>query len=192
MERPEQTLGNSNKSQGFLSCLGNPWFLYPVIAITILLVRALGNPTQLNLPFISDDLRYFYLAKTTPSCYIFTACIQYYFRPIVHVLYWLMLHTVGTDFVGVHLALITLHAGLAMMLAVFFRRLTSAPLALVAPVVILWGVFGGYDEVFYFTSSFATELMGAWFTLLTLWFFLRHLDGEGPFLDRADSPDPRI
>ena len=156
-------------------------FWYGFIAFVTVLVRALGNSNLLSLPFISDDLRYFYLAKTTPSCYIFTACIQYYFRPVVHILYWLILHSVGTDFVGVHLTFIMMHAGLAMLLAVFFRRLTGASLALVAPTVILWGVFGGYDEVYYFTSSFATELMGAWFTILTLWLFLRHLDGEGPF-----------
>jgi len=158
-----------------------PWFWYTVIALTIVVVRALGNPIQLGLPFISDDLRYFFLAKTTPPFYIFTACIQFFFRPVVHSLYWLLFHSIGTNFVGVHLTLIVLHAGLAVLVAAFFRRLTKAPILLVAPVVIFWGVFGGYDEVFYFTSSFATELMGAWFTVLSLLFFLRHLDDEGPF-----------
>jgi hypothetical protein len=161
--------------------LNNPYLWSAFIAVAIALVRVLGNPIQLHLPFISDDLRYFYFAITTPDCYIFTACIQYFFRPVVHLLYLLLLHTVGTNFLGVHLAFIVMHCGLAIMVAVFFRRLTGAPLALVAPLVILWGVFGGYDEVFYFTSSFATELMGAWFIILALWFFLRHLDGDGPF-----------
>lgn len=157
------------------------WCLYAGIALVIILVRALTNSVQLHLPFVGDEVVYLNYAKTTPPFYIITACIQYYFRPVVHIFYWLMLNTVGMSFVGQHLLLIVLHAFLAVVFALFLRRLTGISTLLASLCALVWGLYGGYDEVYYFTSSFATELLGAWFLVLSLWLGLRHIDGDGPF-----------
>lgn len=130
----------------------------------------------LNNFFTWDDFLWLYRAKTlTANPLQMFAIDAVYFDPLVYLWFWIDYQLYGLNPFWYHLGDVAVHAGNGFLVYLLVRLLAQDHLAALASGILFVSSFAVVDAVAW--SSSRVDLMAVFFSLLTLLFFLRYLDG---------------
>lgn len=168
------------RGSNFICCLPSFWWVWTIL---ISLSWLIYYPVVNNF-FLWDDFLWLYRGKTlwTDPAQIFRS-EGLYFDPLVYLSFWANYTLFGLDYKSYHVIDITLHSINGILVFYFVRLICNDKLPALLSGIIFVSSFAASDAVFW--SSSRVDLIAAFFSLVSIILFLKHLRENKPLLYAA-------
>lgn len=161
------------------TCLTDWWVWLILISLSWLIYYP-----AINNFFLWDDFLWLYRGKTlgTDPAQMFRS-EGLYFDPLVYLSFWLNYAMSGLNYKLYHATDITLHAINGILVSYFVKLISKDNLPALLSGIVFVSSFAASDAVFW--SSSRVDLLAAFFSLVSIILFLKHLRENKPSLYAA-------